>query len=37
MECVHGTLPEDDWGNPVVSDYDYYTELGGEDSIKSSI
>lgn len=26
-----GILKEDDWGNPVVSDYDYYTELNGED------
>lgn len=27
-----GTLKEDDWGNPVVSDHDYYTELNGEDN-----
>jgi hypothetical protein len=27
---------EDDWGNPIVSDYDYYTGLTGEDS-KDSI
>ena len=27
-----GGRKEDDWGNPVVSDYDYYTELNGEDN-----
>ena len=27
----YASLPEDDWGNPVVSDYDYYTGLNGED------
>lgn len=26
------TSKEDDWGNPIVSDYDYYTGLAGEDS-----
>jgi hypothetical protein len=25
-----GVLKEDDWGNPVVSDHDYYTEMAGE-------
>ena len=31
----YGILEEDDWGSPVVSDYDYYTELAGEDSLDS--
>lgn len=28
----YAILKKDDWGNIVVSDYDYYTELNGEDN-----